>query len=395
MTSTPSEENHPVGDRSGRRLWRIDDRSLRPDRNDLSLVRLLLASLVIYSHCFYAVYGLHSDDLAGLLGAPVSNYAVDGFFMLSGFLVYRSIVSNPSLTRFALARFVRIWPGLFVMLLIVAIGGLAFTSVSTTAYLTGKETIRFVAMNGTLVFSSFGLTGIRCGEGLCNVNGSLWTLPWEARCYALLALVAACGLTRRGAMLRFVLPATFAFAILWDLAVATGTSSLVGGGLGYQFERLDRLWVSFAMGITCYLLRHRIPLSWGICLLLLAANLLIQRYAPAAGLHARQIFIAYFVLCLGFLNARNGSVSASWPDYSYGMYIYAAPVMMVLQYLVGFTSPYTLSVANLLLTIPFAAASWHFVEKPALDRFRHHYRQKTDAGGHATPMTADVVVPRS
>jgi peptidoglycan/LPS O-acetylase OafA/YrhL len=53
-------------------------------------------------------------------------------------------------------------------------------------------------------------------------------------------------------------------------------------------------------------------------------------------------------------------------DYSYGIYIYAFPVQ---QSLVSFWPqmplvPYLLS--TLTLTIALAAASWHFVEKPAL-----------------------------
>jgi peptidoglycan/LPS O-acetylase OafA/YrhL len=53
-------------------------------------------------------------------------------------------------------------------------------------------------------------------------------------------------------------------------------------------------------------------------------------------------------------------------DYSYGIYIYAFPVQ---QTLVSFWPqmplvPYLLS--TLTITIALAAASWHFVEKPAL-----------------------------
>ena len=53
-------------------------------------------------------------------------------------------------------------------------------------------------------------------------------------------------------------------------------------------------------------------------------------------------------------------------DYSYGIYIYAFPVQ---QSLVSFWPqmplvPYLLS--TLTITIALAAASWHFVEKPAL-----------------------------
>ncbi|MBC9032793.1 acyltransferase [Sphingomonas sp. JC676] len=371
----------------------IDDKSLRPQNNDLTMVRLLLATLVIYSHSFYAVFDDDHDDLATTLGVPISNYAVDGFFILSGFLVYRSLVTNNSLRFFALARLTRLWPALFVMMIVVTLGGLAFTTSSLAAYFIGTDTLKFIFFNTTFVFYGANLTGVHCGAELCNVNGSLWTLPWEARCYVILALLGGLRLAGAKPMTYLILPATLAFAVLWDVGAANGLSHVLGRGISYQFERLDRLWVAFALGIAAYLFRHRIPLSWWICLALLLANIGVQQFVPPAGLHARAVFMAYFVLCLGFLGVRKTSVSSNWPDYSYGMYIYAFPVMFVLQRVFAFESPYALAVCNVLGTVPLAALSWHFVEKPALNQLKRYRKRLATAPKHPEPLAPEVVAP--
>lgn len=131
-------------------------------------------------------------------------------------------------------------------------------------------------------------------------------------------------------------------------------------------------WHRPSSGPTVHLWRDRIRQSWGICLALLAATILSAQFLPIP--HLGGIFIGYAVLCAGFLSARRGAISGDWPDYSYGMYIYAFPVMMALAALVPVTHHWQLAAMNVLVTLPLAALSWHVVEKPALDRVRRRRR---------------------
>src|SRR3546814_20078222 len=88
---------------------RIEESLLRPHANNLTLVRLVLASSVIYTHCYWALTGrMGEDDLSAFLGAPISVYAVDGFFFLSGFLVFASLQRSARVGDFLLARVARL-----------------------------------------------------------------------------------------------------------------------------------------------------------------------------------------------------------------------------------------------------------------------------------------------
>jgi peptidoglycan/LPS O-acetylase OafA/YrhL len=354
--------------------WRDD--LLRPQANNFTLVRLVLASSVIYTHSYEAVLGMGGGDaFTGLLGAPISVYAVDGFFFLSGFLVYPSLLRLGSIRRFLIARFTRLWPGLALAVGLTVLGGAFVTAADGLSYL-GGDTTTFILGNLSFVKGAYTLTGVNCGDQPCNINGSLWTLPWEARCYAVLALCAAVGLAKPRLMLMLVLPLTYLCSVVWHFEVVQDwADATLSEGLLHYIDVADRLWTLFALGVGAYIVRHRLPLSWLIAAALFGLNLLSM--AIDVEIHARALFIGYGVLCLGLLSAEKRSISGKWPDYSYGMYIYAFPVMVALHALMGQPTYVTLALATFACTLPFAMISWHFVEKPALDLLKRHRAAKT------------------
>ncbi|WP_312162797.1 acyltransferase [Phenylobacterium sp.] len=348
---------------------------MNADANNFIAVRLLLATSVIYTHCYFMSHGVRGvDDLSGFLGATISTYAVDGFFFLSGFLVYPSLLRLGSAVRFATARFVRLWPGLALCILLTVLAGGFFTTAPAGAYL-GGDTARFILTNLTFTAASYQLTGVDCGGETCVLNGSLWTLPWEVRCYAVLAILGALGLARPAIMKWLVLPLSLVGVLVWDVPVVQETArGLVGDGAVYLIGTFDRLWAAFALGVAAYLYHDRIPLSWWGLGALFVLNLAVDRLG--LGLHMRQILIGYAVLCCGFLTAQRRVVSAGWPDYSYGMYIYGYPVMVALYAVWPTRSHLLLTLVTMAATVPLAALSWHMVERPALDAHRRHRRAR-------------------
>jgi peptidoglycan/LPS O-acetylase OafA/YrhL len=343
----------------------LNDADMKPEANNITALRLLLASLVIYTHSYWLTTNISArDDLSDYLGATVSVYAVDGFFFLSGFLVYPSLLRMGRAGQFLIARAARLWPGLALSVLLTVIAGAFLSSAHGLAYLKGP-TAKFVLMNISFLQGSFNLTGVRCGAALCTVNGSLWTLPWEARCYLGLALLGVTGLARPDLFKRFVLPATLVGALVWDIPqVQHATQSILGEGVVFELNLADRLWPLFSLGAAAYVYRERLPLSWPILAGLFVVTLIAN--ALGVGLHVRAVFVGYLVLCLGLLTARTRAFSGRWPDYSYGMYIYAFPVMMGVHALWPGFNRWGLAAATFAGTLPFAAASWHLAEKPVL-----------------------------
>src|SRR3546814_6934723 len=123
----------------------------------------------------------------------------------------------------------------------------------------------------------------------------------------------------------------------------------------------DRLWPLFALGAAAYIFRSRIRLSWAMLALLFIINVVAHQWG--VGLHVRAIFIGYALLCFGLLTVGKRAVAGSWPDYSYGMYIYAFPVMIGLRHWLNWESHFMLAAATAL-----ARSEEHTSELPSLMR---------------------------
>ena len=87
--------------------------------NNFNLIRLLAALAVIFSHSV-AVLGLPSsrEFFFDHLGLSLAEMAVDVFFVTSGFLVTGSLVNRGDVVAFLWARALRIYPAIWVMLVL-------------------------------------------------------------------------------------------------------------------------------------------------------------------------------------------------------------------------------------------------------------------------------------
>ena len=84
-------------------------------------MRLGLALAVVVSHAFSVVTGdVENEPLLALTGMTLGEHAVNGFFAVSGFLVTMSFLRR-GWRDYAIARTLRILPGLVAATLVVAL----------------------------------------------------------------------------------------------------------------------------------------------------------------------------------------------------------------------------------------------------------------------------------
>ncbi len=344
------------------------------DDNRFDYLRLLAAWLVLFSHCYPLGGRPANEPLASTLGIDtLGGVGVSIFFVLSGYLVAQSIERSRDLRDFARRRALRIFPALIVvcLLCVLALGPMV-TTLPLAQYFTDPGTWSYLR-TATGWSIKYQLPGVFADNPAGNaVNGSLWSLPDEIRCYLVLALASLVPVA-----LRFkALAALLALAVL--LALRPEAQSAKFAGLGYFLNKLGFL---FALGACWAAWAHRFtPRSWMGPPLVLGALLLLPRGMPQLLLF--ELGLGITVLWLALYGRWLPRIPSRWGDWSYGLYLYAFPVQQALAHArlheVSFVS-YVL--ASTLVTVVFAGLSWHLVEKPAL-------RWKTAALPQATSASA-------
>ena len=318
-------------------------------RNNFNLIRLFAAWLVIYGHA-WAITGTSGGDLVAWLTQFkfAGGVAVDVFFFISGFLIAASLGRN-DVRAYVASRALRILPALVVCVaLSVFVLGPLLTA--ATDYWRDPRTWHYLWSNATLWSPRYELPGVFASLPRDAVNGSLWTLPIEARLYIALLVASLLGLLtprRYTPLWALALAAAYAFAA-WRHPLPEWLSNYI--------------WCAafFITGTLCWLQRARIRLgAWP--LLVLFATAVLAR--GTAWFHLPYFAMAcYGTLWLAFVPTLP---RIRQHDLSYGLYLYGWPsAQLVQQFSPG--GPLHNTLWATVLAGALAAASWFAIERPAL-----------------------------
>ena len=335
--------------------------------NNLNLLRVLAASLVLVSHSYVLATGEPSaEPWTARLGMSPGGVAVDIFFAVSGFLVTASLVGSASLWRFVSARALRIYPALWVALVLTTlVVGIDFTDLSAAGFFRDRQTWRYLGINAFMVTAEGPLPGAFAHVPFAGaVNGSLWTLRYELRMYALLAL---CWFVVRLVRPRATLCDNVRVFGRVVLALASGllvaSLALHLGGRHSDFVALGAM---FFQGAALFMLRGRVTIAWPLLAAMLAACGAAALVSPLAFGTVYRLCLPLAALHLAFLPGGPLRRYNRLGDYSYGIYIFAFPVQQMLMARFPTLGPLGLMAAAIVPTLALAVLSWRVVEERAL-----------------------------
>lgn len=330
--------------------------------NRFDFLRLLAAWLVLFSHSYPLGGWPDREPLATTLGIDTfGGIGVAIFFVLSGYLVTISLERSPSRWVFLRRRAVRIYPALAVAcLLCIFVLGLGTTNLPWLTYLRHGATWSYLN-SATAWKIQYLLPGVFETTPVPHaVNGSLWSLPYELRCYLglLLASVLPLGLRWKTLMALVFL----VVVVLLRPGVPPALPGEPFWGMDYYQSKLGLL---FAVGAVFASWRGVWrPNVWSGLLLIGAAF-----WLPHGGGQVLAFFggLGVLVLWLALYAQWLPAIPRGMGDWSYGTYLYGFPV----QQLLVFWSANALGLpvyllVSTLLTLILAGLSWHWVEKPAL-----------------------------
>ena len=314
-------------------------------RNSLNVVRLLLAAAVMLCHTW--PLGQFGD--APAWAHPLGELAVPGFFCLSGFLIARSRM-HLGFGRYLWHRCVRILPGFWVVLVAVAFVAAPISALGGGVWKPG-EASSYVVNNAALLLRQFNIPGT-ISDG--SWNGSLWSLFYEFIAYIGAGLLLTLGLVRKHApLVTLALVPMAAITVWWAYGPGDVTTNM--------YLHTVRLGSYFLAGMVIYFFAHRLPHDWRLAS---ASLLAVVACWQTDVMHVLgPLPLAYLLLWLG------AAIPARWVqhnDVSYGIYIYAFPVQVMLEWFIPELPFLAHLVLSLTITTALAWASWLLVERPML-----------------------------
>ncbi len=341
-----------------RRLLQVDwlEQHTHGRDNNYNLIRLVAASAVLFGHSYRIspLQGMRDPVSLYISGTWSGAIAVEAFFFISGLLVSASVIRTRSIARFVKKRALRLLPALLACLLLsVFVMGPALTTLPLGAYFSSDKVWKYLFGNAALIKPVWVLPGVFEGHPVTAANGSLWTLPAEARMYVILGVAGLLGLMKR----------RWSANLLLVLLLGVGVFMPEYLPLVSDNDRYFRLAIYFAAGIFFFVNRKHIPLNW-LALLILLGTMPWWRLTEYRQL-VLGVTICYTVVCVAYMTKWN------WPmwmgDYSYGIYIYAWPCQQLAWLLLPGALPVHNSLLAMCFCLPLSVLSWHFIEKPALD----------------------------
>lgn len=359
--------------------------ALRQAGNNFDFIRLAAAAMVLCSHQYALLFRPEPRPFGlftlGTLGVLI-------FFSVSGYLVAQSWDRDPHVWRFALRRFLRIWPGLaVVVLLTVFCVGAAFSQLSFAEYFRSGTTWKYLLQLCLQV--ELYLPGVFHGNPWQVVNGSLWTIPIEVKWYGLLVLAGLCGLllrrTRYVLLVAVVLYAIYIYGVFDVQHNPRARFPFPDFGCEYG--------TFFCYGVLMHRWRHvwaRHPTRVLACLAAVAVALMAVDHQYAAIF----VLLPFMVIWFGGLSTPGICAAGRYGDLSYGIYIYAYMAQQSVIAVMGYQRSYALMLSiSIVVTVACAFASWHWIEQPALGLKRYLRAPVRQGERRDEPESVAAVVP--
>jgi peptidoglycan/LPS O-acetylase OafA/YrhL len=334
-------------------------------KNNFDLLRFVFAFIVFLVHAHVLS---QQPELAFLSRWLSTEFAVEAFFVVSGFLVVMSFERSRSMGDYFAKRARRIYPAYFVIVVGCALSGALITRLPLAEYFSATWIRYLVANLALLNFFAHELPGVFESNPVSAVNGALWTLKIEVMFYVCVpVIVLLCARFGRLPVLVALYVAAVAYGCAMDwLARETGRELylqlarqlpgqlgfFVAGAAGYYFlDALQGRW-RFIVAVALVVLLLPLPTALGVAL------------RPAA-MGALVVYLAVGLRYLGNFG-RYG-------DMSYGVYIIHFPVVQTLVSLGLFqANPYAALALATAIVLLGAFSSWHLVEKPFLQKSSHY-----------------------
>ena len=307
--------------------------------NNLNLVKLIAAVLVIVSHAYaFAVNYQQTDWLSVLTGGKgdFGGLAVNTFFFYSGLLVTFSLLKNGDGKNYWKRRIFRIYPSfILVTFSIVFLIAPWITNLTAGEYFSDARTYAY--LKNLIFLNEHNLPGVFT-ENIYgpSVNGPIWTIRVEMFCYAFCYIFYRLGLLRK----KHTVPSVGVYMVM------------VGAMAGLALKGFDGILAvimpvtMFYLGMVYAQFADRIKLN-GVFAWTAGAGLLLS-FVIKQFILGCMVFLPYLLCCLAFSGKKVLHMVSSLGECSYEIYLWGGFIGQLMVYAAGGMMPVS---QNMLFTI--------------------------------------------
>ncbi|KAA5827289.1 acyltransferase [Algibacter amylolyticus] len=334
--------------------------------NNFDFLRVVFAFTVCFSHLIELSQVEMFQDYIGLFNTRL---AINGFFVISGFLIVKSYENSKSLRSYFIKRVRRIIPAYLFVILLCALFFAVISTYSIGDYFLHRQFWKYLIAN--LTFQNYiepCLPGVFSNNYLCVVNGALWTIKIEEAFYLLLPLFYWVTKSKKNK--------THIFGVFVYLLSILYFNYFVSVDMYRIAKQLPGALAFFMCGIVLYKnfnffikWKHHIILPCLFVFFLEQYIFSIHIFKPLA----YSFMVFYIAYNFKFLNHFG-----KYGDITYGVYIYHFPIIQVCVFygLFQVYNPVFVSVFILLLVVILATLSWYLIELRFLSKGRKERQKK-------------------
>ena len=342
--------------------------------NNFDFLRFLFALLVVVSHayplsggneCSQWIYKITNGQIV------LAQIGLSGFFIISGYFIFQSLVRSKSLSYYFKKRLLRLFPALFVVLLLTIILA-PFVYQEIVPFFKNISVYTYLPYNLSLYGFQSSIKGIFDTNAYHAINGSLWTIRYEFSLYIAVALLFFIRTQKH--LVTFMLLVGFTiFMLLYTFCLNRFGGSSLFGLQGIHVLNLGTFFISGSLlaSLQFEKIKHK-SIILGISVLILVLSLYFNFYDSV-----KHLVFPIVVLLIGFIPLPFICTFGKFGDMSYGIYIYSFPIQQTLMYYYKMYT-YSLLIYSVLLSIGFGYISWHLIEKRALKYKREFILNKED-----------------
>lgn len=330
--------------------------------NNFDFLRFLFAVLVVVSHAFPLAGDNESSQwIYQVTNGQIvlANIGLNGFFIISGYFIFQSLERSRSLYDYFRKRFLRLFPALFIVLLLtIFLTPLVYNS--PIAFYANKDVYTYLPNNLLLYNFQSSIKGIFDTNAYHAINGSLWTIRYEFSLYVALSLLFF--FRKKNRIVQLLLFMSF---VVLNLGYNFYLGRLGGSSLlGMQGLHILNLGAFFVCGSLFASLRIEQIKNKGFILLIAILIFVLSVYFNFYDA-IKHIVLPIVILLIGFIPLPFINTFGKIGDMSYGIYIYSFPIQQTMMYFFKFNK-YELILSSVIVSITLGYLSWHLIEKKAL-----------------------------